>query len=282
MKKQSACALFVLSNSVLASDLLWQLDGFDQPESVILDTNRQQLVVSNINGSAGDKDGNGYLSLLSIDGRLLAKNWVGGMDAPKGMAIVQGQLLVADIDKVHVVDLEKGILESTIEVPSAVFLNDISAGDKVAYISDLMQQSIYRYQDGQIHQWLQSSKLQHPNGLLVDQDSLLVASWGAGLHDDFSTDVLGSVWRVDLQDQSISPVLGAERLGNLDGIAKTRSGYVLNDWITGELFTLDNSGALLRQEPTKPSLADISVSDDLMFMPFMTQGIVEVRSLAID
>lgn len=278
MKKHTVSLVaMALAGSCLANEPLWQTEGFEQPESVILDGARQRLVVSNINGHPAEKDGNGYLSLLALDGRVQERHWIDGLDAPKGMAILDGKLLVTDIDRVHVIDLQNDELESTIEVPSASFLNDISSSATAAYISDLSQQSIYRYEQGEITLWLQSSELEHPNGLLVDEDVLLVASWGAGLHENFSTEVLGSVLSVDLSSKLIEPLPGATRLGNLDGLVKTADGYRVNDWMTGELFLLDHQGRRIGSVQSRKGLADIGGGRGVLYLPFMLEGTIEAR-----
>ena len=278
MKKHTVSLVaMALAGSCLANEPLWQIEGFEQPESVILDGARQRLVVSNINGHPAEKDGNGYLSLLALDGRVQERHWIDGLDAPKGMALLDGKLLVTDIDRVHVIDLQNDELESTIEVPSASFLNDISSSATAAYISDLSQQSIYRYEQGEITLWLQSSELEHPNGLLVDEDILLVASWGAGLHENFSTEVLGSVLSVDLSSKLIEPLPGATRLGNLDGLVKTADGYRVNDWMTGELFLLDHQGRRIGSVQSRKGLADIGGGRGVLYLPFMLEGTIEAR-----
>lgn len=280
MKKHAVSLLAIaLAGSCFADEPLWQSGGFEQPESVILDGARQRLLVSNINGHPAEKDGNGYLSLLSLDGTIQERHWIDGLHAPKGMAILEGKLLVADIDKIHVIDLQNGGLESTLDAPSASFLNDISSSATAAYISDLSQQSIYRYEGGEITLWLQSSELEHPNGLLVDGGALLVASWGAGLHDDFSTEVLGSVLSIDIESQAITRLPGATRLGNLDGLVKTADGYRVNDWMTGELFSLDHQGRRIGSVQSKKGLADIGAGEGVLYLPFMLDGTVEATKV---
>ncbi|WP_245446300.1 hypothetical protein [Mesorhizobium kowhaii] len=89
---------------------LWRATGLEQPESALFDATNNRIIVSNIVGNPGDADGNGYLSVLSIDGKTVTQHWTDGMDAPKGMAISGGKLYVADITKVRVVDLASGKL----------------------------------------------------------------------------------------------------------------------------------------------------------------------------
>src|SRR5687768_14467011 len=64
-------------------------------ESVLYDDAQDVLYVSNINGVPDGKDGNGFISKVSIDGKITEANWVKGMDAPKGLGLANGKLYVA-------------------------------------------------------------------------------------------------------------------------------------------------------------------------------------------
>ncbi|MFK7859449.1 MAG: hypothetical protein AB8B64_11520 [Granulosicoccus sp.] len=64
----------------------WVLKGLEMPESVLVDSEREQLLVGNIVGDHGETDVNGYLSRVSFDGTLIEREWVTGLDTSKGMA----------------------------------------------------------------------------------------------------------------------------------------------------------------------------------------------------
>ncbi|MGB0867657.1 MAG: hypothetical protein ACPGSC_14190 [Granulosicoccaceae bacterium] len=257
----------------------WQVDGFEQPESAVLDARHQRIIVSNINGHPAEADGNGYLSVLSFDGKLLDRHWVEGLDAPKGLAIHGDELLVSDLTKVHRVDLSSGQLLQTVEVDGAQFLNDISSDGEQAYISDMVGHVIYRYANNTVEPWLSSPKLPHPNGLLIDGDNLLVATWGAEMQPDFSTKTDGGLFAVDRESQLVSAFESTQALGNLDGIVARPDGYWVNDWITGELWTLDSHFEVIAVEHTRTGLADIGGGQGVLLMPYMQDGILEVRGL---
>ena len=77
---------------------LWKTEGFSNPESVVYDKTTDALYVSNVNGSAMEKDGNGFISKVALDGKILKLDWATGLNAPKGLAIYDGKLYTADID----------------------------------------------------------------------------------------------------------------------------------------------------------------------------------------
>lgn len=108
--------------------------GFSAPESVLYDPNADVYLVSNIDGDSAAKDGAGFISRVSVEGRLLALRWIDGgaegvtLNAPKGMALYGEALWVADIDVVRVFGRRTGEVRGAVEIPGAAFLNDVAAG----------------------------------------------------------------------------------------------------------------------------------------------------------
>lgn len=158
--------------------LKWQTEPvLTTCESVLYDDKNEVLYVANINGAPDGKDGNGFISKLSLEGKVVAEKWAQGMDAPKGMGLSDGQLYVTDIDRVHVIDLESGKIANTIAVPDAKFLNDIAVAGGKVYVSDSRGGTIYVIQEGKVDTFL--ANLQGPNGLYAETGELLVALWDA-------------------------------------------------------------------------------------------------------
>lgn len=250
--------------------------GFEMPESVVLDTAQDRLIISNINGHPAEVDGNGYLSLMSPDGTVIDKHWVTGLDAPKGMAILGDELIVTDLTAIHIIDITTGDHIARLTGAGTVFLNDVAAGGDVAYISDMMTHTIWTYSDGVLSEWMQHDTLAHPNGLWVEEDALIVGSWGAGMQEDFSTDRRGDLLSVDLLSQEISVI--ASEVANLDGVVRVGEDFVVNDWITGEIFSVTPDGDTRKIHQSVPSLADISYGNGLIYMPLMFDG--EITAIA--
>jgi DNA-binding beta-propeller fold protein YncE len=198
--------------------LLWQSDTvLTTCESVIYDKDHDVLYVANINGAPDGKDGNGFISKLSLDGKVTEVKWVKGMDAPKGMGIANGKLYVADIDKVHQIDLTSGKITKTYKVPGGKFLNDITTdvSGKV-YISDTGAGNILVIDNGKLTTWL--DKLNGPNGLLAENDRLLLAQFAG---QDFNT--------IDWTTKQVTQV--ADSIDNADGIISLGDGgYLVSSW----------------------------------------------------
>ena len=95
---------------------LWDLKGdFAAPESAYYDAASNSVFVSSINGQILDKDGNGYISRLSPDGKVVTAKWVTGLNGPKGLRSVGGTLWVADIDEVVGIEIASGKITSRVK-----------------------------------------------------------------------------------------------------------------------------------------------------------------------
>ena len=63
-------AVILFGSVAAAQDVVWTLDGLETPESVLFDEERDVLYVSNVGGEPTVKDGNGYISRVSPDGKM--------------------------------------------------------------------------------------------------------------------------------------------------------------------------------------------------------------------
>ncbi|MER9233736.1 ATP/GTP-binding protein [Mesorhizobium sp. M0622] len=261
---------------------LWRATGLEQPESALLDAAGKRIIVSNIVGSPGEADGNGYLSVLSTDGKMVTQHWTDGMDAPKGMAIAGGKLYVADITHVRVVDLQSGKLVSTIDVPNAVFLNDMTAdASGKVYVTDMLADAIYRIDGDRPELFVRDAALASPNGVFCDGGRLIVASWGKGIKPDFSTAEPGGLLSVDLATKAIAPLPGAEKFANLDGIVAISGSIYATAYMTGTLYRYKAGDTPQVVATFKPGSADIGTDGrSTIFVPLMNDG--EVAALSLD
>src|SRR5215212_11693426 len=157
----------------------WETDSvLKVPESVLFDQKNNVLYVANIDGKEPwGKDGKGSIGKVGTDGKILAIEWVTGLNAPKGMGLFNDKLYVADIDHVVVIDITNGSIVQTIPVDGAVGLNDISIDKKgVIYVSDSEAKKVYRIDNGKATTWLE--QLQGPNGVLSLEEELYVLDNG--------------------------------------------------------------------------------------------------------
>ncbi|RUZ78655.1 ATP/GTP-binding protein [Mesorhizobium sp. M7A.F.Ca.US.006.01.1.1] len=261
---------------------LWRATGLEQPESALFDAIHKRIIVSNISGNPGDADGNGYLSVLSLDGKTVTQHWTDGMDAPKGMAISGGKLYVADITKVRVVDLASGKLIASITVPNAVFLNDMTSDQSgKVYVTDMLADAIYRIDGDRPELFVKNAMLASPNGVFADGDRLIVASWGKGIKPDFSTAEPGGLLSVNLSSKVVSPLPGAQKFADLDGVIAIGDTIYATAYMTGALYRYQAGAAPEAVAHFKPGSADIGTDGkSILYVPLMNQG--EVAALQLD
>lgn len=117
---------------------VWRTDTLLMtPESVIYDKKRDVFYVSNLNFEPRKKDGNGFISKIDLDGKIVNLRWIEGLSSPKGMAIVGDTLFTADVDEVVAMDINDGSIIRKIPIEGAKMLNDITSDNEGnLYISD--------------------------------------------------------------------------------------------------------------------------------------------------
>ena len=259
-------------------ELVWETpQEFKQPESVIYDSKRKFLYVSNINGLPTEEKQLGFISKVTLDGRIVDLNWITELNAPKGMAIQGDKLYVADINILVEIDIDSGQVTNRYEAPDSKLLNDLAI-DKEGnvYVSDLFANTIYRLSNGNFELWLKSKNLDFPNGLYVDNERLIVATWGAVTNKEtFATDVPGQLKAISLGDKAITSLGGEKPIGNLDGLEPDGKGnYYVTDWMAGKLLRITPSGdvTLVLQLKQGPSDHEYIVDQKLVIIPMMNEN----------
>jgi hypothetical protein len=250
---------------------LWVLDAFDAPESVIAAGDETTLYVSNTGGEGSAKDGNGVISKISRDGRMIARTWVSGTDAlplhaPKGMALIGDTLAVTDIDHVVMIAVPTGEITARIPIAGAAFLNDAAVGpDGSILVSDSGTASIHIIESGTASLWLEDEQLNGVNGLQMDGARLLVTTMSAG-----------ELLSIDLESKAIA-VIGTG-MDNADGIGMRADGsYIISSW-PGQLWHVrDGEAAMLLQDTSGDDavlMNDILLSGETLVTPNWLPGTV--------
>ena len=255
-------------------ELVWATSGFNNPESVVYDAQNNVLYVSNVNGSAGDKDGNGYIAKVSMEGEILEREWVKGLNAPKGLAIYGNKLYTTDIDTLIEIDITTATISHQYQVADAKFLNDVAASSNgEIFVSDMMLNRIHRLSDNNFIIWLESTELENPNGILVEDGNLIIGSWGV-MSDGFATETPGNLKAISIADKSISSIGGAP-IGNLDGVESAGSGgYYVTDWMAGKLYHVNAFGQATSLLELEQGMADheVILEKNLIFLPMMNNN----------
>lgn len=156
----------------------WMASDLPTPESVLFvaDKKSPYLFVSLIDGDGAAADGNGSIARLTPDGEVIEKDWITGLNAPKGMGIAHNNLYVADLTEVVVIDIKKQRITKKIPIAGAVFLNDVTVNSSgIVFVSDTRTNKVHRIEKDEPSLYLEN--VSNANGLKAIGSSLVV---GAG------------------------------------------------------------------------------------------------------
>jgi hypothetical protein len=218
------------------------------PEGVRLDSRRKVLYVSNIDGQPWEADGKGSIAKIGLDGKIIAAEWVTGLDCPKGLVLsANGKwLYAADIGGVVVIDVKAGKIKNKIAIPEGIQLNDLASDDKdTLYVSDSKGKKVYVVKDGKASVFLDESVLKGPNGLLVHGGTLYVLD-------------NNSLNRVE-PDKTLK-VIADGMTGGVDGLEHVKGGdFIVSVW-SGAVWYVKADGSkelLFDGKAVQTSTADI-------------------------
>lgn len=236
---------------------IWETSGgLKTPESVLYNEQLDVIYVANINNNPAEKDGNGFISILNPNGEIINSEWVKKLNAPKGMAIFNGKLYVADIDQLVEIDIEKGKISKRYEAPGAVFLNDVTAClNGMIFVSDTRTAKIHVLHQGEFKIWMEGEPFKTPNGLLAEKGKLYVGD--------------ENIYVVDILTQKVELLI--EDAGGVDGLVKNNEGeFVYSNW-PGRIFIIKNGESIKLLDSTAQSIntADIGFAPkyDLVLVP---------------
>ncbi len=264
--------LFTVSASAQKVEKLWESDTvLNVPESVLFADS--VLYVSNVNGSPLEKNGEGYISKLSLQGEIIKKDWATGINAPKGMGVYGGYMFASDIDRVAVIDLKTGKIVNFFEFENAKFLNDIAvSSDGRVYISDAADKSIYIIHEEFSKLLMQDDKLQGVNGLYWENDYLLVGT-------------KNNIYKVDKAGKTIE--LYISNTGSIDGLERVSNEFMINsDW-SGKVQLVSKGKdpiLLLNFEDPKYNAADIDYNPkkNIIYIPTFFGNTVAAYQLILE
>ena len=246
-----AIMIFVFSSPKAAEDRLTiKSAGFSTPESVEYYAEKDVYLVGNINGSALDRDDNGFISMVAPDGRVIDLKWIDGGDtaiqlnAPKGLAINGDILYVADLDQVHFFRLPGGEQIRSVRIRNSSFLNGITPnpvggvfvtdsgleageGGMVSSGTDAVYEVTA---SGKYRALLKDPKLGKPNGIVHSNGITTIVTMDTGEIASFTAG--GKVSR-----------LPRPASAGLDGLLLMDDGsYIISSWKSQSIYRLDTNG----------------------------------------
>jgi len=237
-------------------------EGLNVPESILYDESRNILFVSNICGNPTEKNNKGFISKVSLDGKIVVLKWATGLNAPKGSAIYENAFYVSDIDHLVRIDLETGKILDRYPAAESKFLNDVAADSSGnVYVTDMSPENsaIYKLSQGKMSVWMKGSEISQPNGLSIEKDRLIVGNSGDG-----------SLKAINLVSKKITTL--AKVGSGIDGLRPDGKGnFFISDW-HGRTSLVQASGKvdlLLDTTVSKINSADLEYikSKNLLLIP---------------
>ena len=255
------CGITLFTSALYAQNSqlvkIWETDSvLKVPESVLFSSKSKMLFVSNIDGKPQEKDLKGSIARISLDGKKIEQNWAINLSAPKGMAIYNQTLYVADVDEVVGIDIKTGKVSKRIPVKGAVFLNDITIDKSgVIYVSDSRTGNVHLIKNGIVSMYLE--KQMGVNGLLSVDNNLYLL-------------VKGTLWKSD-KTKTLSKVAdGMDE--STDGIEQTSNkDFIVSCW-SGVIYHVKADGSkqeLLDTRAEKINSADIGfdAKNNIIYVP---------------
>jgi sugar lactone lactonase YvrE len=198
---------------------VWETEAtLKTPESVRFDAVNKVLYVSNIEGEPWAADGKGSIGKVDLDGKVIAAEWITGLDCPKGLALSDDGkwLYAADAGGIVVIDVTAGKISSKIPIPEGQQLNDLVNDKGTLYVSDSKGKKVYKVAGGKASVFLDDKVLKGPNGLLVHKGTLYVL-------DNDSLNRVG-------KDGSLE-VLASGMPGGVDGLENVKGNdFIVSVW----------------------------------------------------
>jgi len=244
----------VFSQEKTEPELIAEVEGLAHPESIVYDEARDNLYVSVM---ADKEEGDGSIAIVSPEGQIKNAEFVTGLNNPKGIALHENKLYVSDVTFLYEIDLDSGKILNKYTGENARSLNDVAIDQEGnVYVSDMGNSSIYKLdRKGNFEEWLNTSELQTPNGLLFNEGDLYIAGWASDATKD-SENPMGGFMKMANSSDSIEKL--TKELGNLDGIQKyDDDSFLVSAWNSGDIYKISKAGDVKSILKVEKSVGDI-------------------------
>lgn len=263
------------------------------PYSFVNDPVDKGYFISSVNGEAETADNNGFITKLDHNGKLLNLKFIQGgkgdvtLHAPKGMALVEHVLYVADLDTLRGFDTTTGkpVLELTIRPTASqgtlplASLNDVTFDGKGhLYCSDQKANTIYRIDlaTKTVSVLVTDRALAGPSGLVVHPKSgqIIAVSWDKGKISEISPE--------GVVTELFSNRFFSSRFQNLRGVDFDRWGNMyVSDFTTGKVWRMSWDKRFQVIAEFLPSPGDLSIdrANNLILVPYEFADAAEMNGL---
>jgi hypothetical protein len=132
-------------------EMVWETPAdLTTNESAHFEESDGMIYIANIEGGPDAIDGVGSISKLNANGEIIERDWVSGLNAPKGMTVMGDYLYVTDVNRLLEIELSSGNINNAYEVEGAIFLNDADTDGERVYFTDMKANKILYLENGEI------------------------------------------------------------------------------------------------------------------------------------
>ncbi|MGQ0809673.1 MAG: hypothetical protein ACT4OO_00405 [Nitrospiraceae bacterium] len=268
--------------------------GLQSPYSFLADPSSKGYFISNMNGEPDARDNNGFITKLDEEGKVTTLKFIAGgegsveLHAPKGMALADQVLYVADLDMLRGFNKNTGKPVVSVPMPNApntprgqvIALADVASNGKgLLYISDTTGNTIYKVDIARQHAvtvFFHDERLAGPSGVAVHPKSghLIVVSWEKGKIFDITPE--GALTEL------VSNGFFSSRFQNLSGVDFDRWGNMyVSDQTKGKIWRMTHDARFQVIAEYLPAPADISVdrANNLILVPYQYVHAAEINGL---
>ena len=267
MKQRIILILLCCSVLTLFAQTKTITTGLQHPESIISDG--KFFYATNIGEALSPmtKDGDGSIYKLSLDGKLIEQRFnKSALNAPKGTAIVNGVLYVADIDRVVGVDIRTGEQVKEIDLASfgTSFLNDIAVKDETTLFVgsiDVSKIFVITLSNPPRIEVLDVPEIKSPNGLYYNKPTSQLF-FVELVRNDLQQGKIGVIdWD---KDNHPKMTYLSDLKGNFDGLQMIdRNTLLVSDWYNFKEQKCRLIKVDIAQKKATPFLDDVDAADIL-------------------
>lgn len=252
---------------------VWETDTtLRTPESVLFEPGQNVLYVACINGSPKLENKSSYIAKLGLDGKVIQLKFADNLNSTKGMGILGDKLYVTEMTQVAEIALATGKILNRYPIEGAKFLNDIAIDTQkgVVYVTDSNDSKIWAITGGKASLVLGSDPLKGTNGLLFENNQLLIGNGD------------GSLLSLDPATKKLTTL--AKVSGGIDGIvALGNKAYMVTEW-AGKVWYIHADGTTelkMDSSTQKINSADIGYNPTtkMLFVPTFFHNTVKAYSL---
>lgn len=281
--------LALLFTTLLAFEITAQTTkeviGFNHIESIA--TDGQFLYLGDIGKKLRptEKDGDGNIIKTTLNGEIVDSNSIKEkLNAPKGLAISNGMLFMADIDRIVAIELTTGNTLYSIDLSkSASFLNDIAVWDKnTLYVTATDKSTIFKVNllDKTYKEVKFNKTIAGTNGIFCDTVHNRIYVNGFGSNNEPN----GIIGYINTKTNQFTQIPGIK--GYFDGIYLYNGILYVSNWIALEkkgiiqaIQLSNNKVSVIKMPEPIAGPADFIVANNRLIVPGLLSGTIHFIDL---